>query len=253
MPIIVSDWPAPANVLGLTTTRSGGCSLPPWEDFNLAAHVGDELADVEDNRASLQRRLPPRTQVQWLQQVHGCEVVEALGEGAPPEADACWTRTPLIACAVLTADCLPVLLCDRHGTAVAAVHAGWRGILGGVLEQTVASMHRTPEELLAWFGPAIGPQNFEVGEEVRQRFIEASDTAERDSVAACFSDQSETPGTFMADIYGLARQRLYQLGLTAIYGGGHCTVADDSQFFSYRREGQTGRMASLVLMTGYPA
>lgn len=243
---IKPGWPAPANVVALTTTRKGGYSVAPYTSFNLADHVGDSPRAVSANRASLARDLPAVTGVHWLSQVHGVCVAEA-GRGEPcPVADASWSREPGHACAVLTADCLPVLLCSRAGDVVAAAHAGWRGLLAGVLENTVAAMGEEPEKLLAWLGPAIGPAVFEVGAEVRSAYLtDAADVAGTDN---CFVPNSANPGHFFADLYGLARLRLGAVGVYRVFGGELCTFSDPGRFYSYRREGQTGRMASIILL-----
>jgi YfiH family protein len=246
IPRIVPDWPAPASVLALCTTRRGGCSGGPYESFNIADHVGDDPADVRGNRERLATLLPEGSAIQWLSQVHGTAVVEAprAGDGAP-EADAVFSRQPGQACAVMTADCLPVLYCSERGDEVAAAHAGWRGLCGGVLEATVGSLKTDPGQLLAWLGPAIGPAAFEVGPEVRAQFLDA---AVSDDVDHCFSPSQMNPGHYMADLYGLARQRLAGMGVNKIYGGGYCTYTDAQRFYSYRRDGRTGRMASLILL-----
>ena len=241
---IVPNWPAPANVCALQSTRQGGVSPAPWASFNLGDHVGDDPVRVAANRALLRGLLPGEPC--WLQQVHGTFAVdvEKMAKTAPvPEADAAYARQPGQVCVVMTADCLPVLFCDRAGTVVAAAHAGWRGLLAGVLESTLHAMGVAPSELLAWLGPAIGPQAFEVGDEVRAAFVAHDPVA-----AAAFA--AHTPGKWLADIELLARQRLNQAGVTAIYGGGMCTVSDPERFFSYRRDGQTGRMAALIWLEG---
>lgn len=237
MSLIVPEWPAPARVKSLMTTRSGGSSQPPWTSLNLGDHVGDDPARVAANRARLRQQLP--AEPGWLKQVHSTRVVE-LGRASNPEADAAFTRQTAQVCAVLTADCLPVLLCDRTGSVVAAAHAGWRGLAGGVLEATVAAMQVPPEEILVWMGAAIGPQAFEVGDEVREAFV-----AQHQAAAVAFASQP-TPGKWLADIYQLARIRLGHAGIQAIYGGGRCTFSEADSFFSYRRDGVTGRMASLI-------
>ncbi len=237
---VVPDWPAPANVCALQTTRLGGVSAAPWAGFNLGDHVGDDPAHVAANRAALGGLLP--TEPCWLQQVHGIIAVDAAKMAKTTEAiiaDASYSRESGAVCVVMTADCLPVLFCDRAGSVVAAAHAGWRGLLAGVLESTIAAMAVAPDELLAWFGPAIGPQAFEVGDEVRAAFV-------ADSAQAAAAFVAQPAGKWLADIELLARQRLQAAGLTAIYGGGRCTVSDAENYFSYRRDGQTGRMASLV-------
>ena len=229
-------WPAPAPVRALTTTRAGGVSRPPWNAFNLATHVGDTPQHVAANRAALRRRFDLPADPVWLQQVHGARVVEA---GAAAEADAVWSRTPGQVCAVLTADCLPVLLCDRAGDCVAAAHAGWRGLAAGVLEATVAALPADAADLMAWLGPAIGPDAFEVGDEVREAFVTADARA-----GAAFRPAGD--GRWLADLYGLARLRLAAAGVTRVFGGGLCTFTDRDRFYSYRRDGVTGRMASLI-------
>lgn len=238
---IEPDWPCPPGLVALSTIRTGGFSAPPWDSFNLGDHVGDEPAAVARNRRRLLDLLPAGTRVQWLQQVHGTRMIRARGE-YPVEADACWTDRHGLACAVMTADCLPVLLCDQRGTAVAAAHAGWRGLCSGVLEAAVAALPCDAADLLAWLGPAIGPAAFEVGEEVRDAFLARSKDA-----GSCFMPSSRQ-GHYMADIYALARQRLAAAGVSRLYGGGECTFTDVERFFSYRRDGQTGRMATLVML-----
>ncbi|WP_296749491.1 peptidoglycan editing factor PgeF [Thiobacillus sp.] len=233
---IVPDWPAPARVKSLMTTRAGGVSLAPWGGLNLGDHVGDDPARVAANRSRLRERLP--AEPGWLRQVHSAHAVE-VGREPNPEADASFTRETGQVCAVLTADCLPVLFCDRAGSVVAAAHAGWRGLAGGVLEATVAAMQAPPGEILAWMGAAIGPQAFEVGDEVRQAFVNRHPEA-----GAAFVPHA--PGKWLADIYQLARIRLGHAGVQAIHGGGRCTFSEADSFYSYRRDGVTGRMASLI-------
>ncbi len=244
---IEPDWPAPPGVLALSTTRGGGRSSPPRAGLNLGDHVGDDPAAVAANRALLLRALPPGIRIQWLSQVHGVAVVEAGTCADVPVADACWTGRAGVACAVLTADCLPVLFCSRTGDRVAAAHAGWRGLLNGVLERTVAAMDVDPARLLAWLGPAIGPGAFEVGPEVRAAFLAAADAGARSAVAGCFSPFGARPGHWLADLYRLARLRLQGAGVTSIYGGQYCTFSDPARFYSFRRDGETGRMATLVM------
>lgn len=237
--MIYPDWPAPANVKAVTTTRPGGISKPPFDSFNLADHVGDEPDAVQQNRDILQRRLRLPAAPAWLDQVHGNRVVDVAQCGERPSADAGFcTRTGRV-CTVLTADCLPVLLCDRDGTRVAAAHAGWRGLAGGILEHSVIALGTDPGQLLAWLGPAIGPVAFEVGDEVRQVFVDQHAQA-----AGVFS--ATTDGRWLADLYRLARIRLQAVGVDAIYGGGFCTFTDREHFYSYRRDGTTGRTASLI-------
>jgi YfiH family protein len=234
---IVPDWPAPANVRALVTTRRRGHSRGPYADFNLADHVGDEPAAVAANRARLRGHLP--AEPLWLRQVHGTRCVVAEASPLVAEADASVSFTPDTVCAVLTADCLPLLLCDAAGTVVAAAHAGWRGLAAGVIESTVAAMERPGEELLAWLGPAIGPQAFEVGDEVR-----AACVAHDAQAAQAFTPHG--PGKWMCDIYELARQRLHALGVRRVTSADFCTASDEARFYSYRRDGATGRMASCI-------
>ncbi len=237
MKLLHPDWPTPANVHGLMTTRVGGVSAAPWASLNLGDHVNDDPAHVAANRARLNEHLPESPV--WLRQVHSARVVEA-GLMPDAEADACITRIPGRVCAVLTADCLPVLFCDRAGTVVGAAHAGWRGLAGGVLEATVAAMAVPPGEILAWLGAAIGPQAFEVGDEVRATFL-----AQHPGTEPAFVPQGAA-GKWLADIYALARIRLAHAGVHAGSGGGRCTLTESGRFFSYRRDGVTGRMASAV-------
>ena len=233
---LLPDWPAPANVRACVTTRAGGVSLPPFDGLNLGDHVEDEPQAVTENRRLLVELLGCRPA--WLKQVHSPDVV-AADPAQVPTADASWTATPGTACVVLTADCLPALFCDRAGTRVAAAHAGWRGLAGGVLENTVAALGGEPDELLVWLGPAIGPQSFEVGAEVREAFVAQHAEAERAFVP------SANAGKYLADLYSLARIRLAAIGVTAVHGGGLDTFSDP-RFFSYRRAARTGRFASLV-------
>ncbi|HSX90633.1 MAG TPA: peptidoglycan editing factor PgeF [Pseudomonas sp.] len=233
---IVPDWPAPARVKACVTTRAGGVSVAPFDSLNLGTHVGDDPVAVKKNRQRLLSQLGCKPA--WLQQVHGIDVLEAAPETLA-EADASWTATPGIACTVMTADCLPALFCDRNGTRVAAAHAGWRGLAAGVLETTLDALAVAPEDTLVWLGPAIGPQAFEVGAEVREAFV-----SQHAQAAQAFG-ASLNPGRYMADIYELARIRLAARGVAAVYGGGFCTYSDP-RFYSYRRAARTGRFASLI-------
>lgn len=234
------EWPAPANVCALQTLRGGGCSPAPWDSFNLGDHVGDEPARVVANRSLLRARLP--AEPAWLRQVHGTTVLDAALASADNEADASFARVGGVVCAVMTADCLPVLFCDHSGSVVAAAHAGWRGLLAGVLEATIAAMGVAPSHLMAWLGPAIGGQSFEVGEEVRAAFIMRDEAA-----SAAFVPVAG--GKWLADLYLLARQRLRNCGVNAVYGGTACTFLEADRYFSYRRDGVTGRMASLIWLS----
>ncbi len=231
-----AGWPAVAGVRSCVTTRTAGSSRAPFDAFNLGDHVGDDPLQVQANRDWLARQLDC-TPV-WLQQVHGIEVVEAQ-PGVVAIADACWSRTPGVACAIMTADCLPVLFADRAGTVVAAAHAGWRSLAAGVLEQTLTAMQVNSGDVQVWLGPAIGPQVFEVGPEVREAFV-----AQHATAATAFVP-SERDGHWLADLYQLARLRLTAAGVASVHGGGLCTLTDP-RFYSYRRNAVTGRMASLV-------
>ena len=234
---VIADWPAPARVRTLITTRQGGISETPYASFNLATHVGDRPEAVAGNRAQLRSMLP--AEPAWLNQTHSTRVICPEHTHGLVDADASHSAQAGTVCVVMTADCLPVLFCDQQGTRVAAAHAGWRGLCNGILEQTVTALQTDPARLMAWFGPAIGPDAFEVGAEVRQAFV-SQDAA---SVNA-FNPIAD--GKYLANLYQLARQRLQRMGLTAIYGGNFCTVIERDRFFSYRRDGKTGRMASLI-------
>ncbi|MFT6914124.1 MAG: YfiH family protein [Motiliproteus sp.] len=239
--LTVPDWPAPVTIGSLSTTRMGGVSQAPFDHLNLGDHVGDDPKAVRANRLLLQDALGADVRCQWLNQVHGTRVARLDRVGPVFDADAAVTRQPGIACLVMTADCLPVLFCNRQGTRVAAAHAGWRGLAEGVLEATLEAMEVPAAELLCWLGPAIGPQAFEVGDEVRQQFCRQYPEAE-----AAFVPQDRLRNSWLADIYQLARLRLARAGVTTIYGAKACTYTDRERFFSYRRDGQTGRMASLI-------
>jgi len=240
---IAPEWPAPSRVRTLITTRAGGVSIGAYAGLNLGMRSGDAIEVVARNRAELKQWLP--AEPVWLRQVHGTTVVEADGGNESPEADAALARRPGIVCAVLTADCLPVLVCDERGTVVAAVHAGWRGLCAGVIEQTLRAMERPPAALLAYFGPAIGPAAYEVGAEVREAFITAAEGGGAEAAAAFAPGR---PGKYYADLYALARLRLARGGVHRTYGGGYCTLTERERFYSYRRDGATGRMASLIWM-----
>ena len=243
---IVPEWPAPARVRSLITTRRGGVSVAPYASFNLGAHVGDDPLAVAANRRQLSRQLP--SSPYWLNQVHGTAVVDAgASQLRLPTADGALARTGATVCAVMTADCLPVLLCDETASVVAVAHAGWRGLHAGILENTVAAMRVPGSRLLAYLGPAIGPRAFEVGDEVRAAFVEVHAGA---AVAfTAIARKVDGSGGWLADIFLLARQRLARLGVEAVFGGRHCTVGQASRFFSFRRDGVTGRMASLIWLS----
>lgn len=237
---IEPDWPAPTNVRALMTTRVGGVSQGPYRSLNLGDHVADDAQSVAQNRALLGAALHlPATPV-WLDQVHGTNIVQLpVTGGVPPQADGSFSRSAGQVCAVMTADCLPVLLCDHHGTAVAATHAGWRGLAAGVIEKTVNAMAVGPDDLMAWLGPAIGPDAFEVGPEVVEAFVHQHSEARH-----AFRQTSQHH--WLADIYQLARLRLQKIGIQQIYGGGFCTYNDSERFYSFRRDKVTGRMAALI-------
>lgn len=241
MSLIIPDWPAPANVRACSTTRIGGFSQAPWNSLNLGAHVRDCLQTVQKNREQLCRLAGLPAMPDWLTQVHGTDVqsLPTVSPG-PLIADACQTTQTGQVCAVMTADCLPVLFCSADGRQVAAAHAGWRGLCQGVLEKTLAEFSCPPSEVLAWMGPAIGPQAFEVGPEVRDAFIAVDPAAE-----LAFRPYNNN-GKYMADLWLLARQRLTRAGVISVSGGGRCTYTESEYFFSYRRENNTGRMATLV-------
>lgn len=238
--LIVPDWKLPAGVKALLTTRSGGISKAPYAEFNLALHVGDDPGHVFENRRLLRERLP--AEPLWLDQVHGVRVARwsESASMAPPVADASVAFQPDQVCVVMTADCLPVLFSSRNGDVVAAAHAGWRGLLNDVLEETVRAMSVSPSQVEVWLGPAIGPGAFEVGDEVRAAFVE------RDVRHASAFRKGSQAGKWLADLFMLARQRLAWLGVGGVRGGGVCTWTEQEQFFSYRRDGVTGRFASLI-------
>ena len=240
--LVRPDWQLPVGAL--VTTREGGASAGAYASLNLGSRSGDEPAAVRENRRRLEALLP--SPPVWLRQVHGIRVADAdaaRAGGEEPEADAAVARQPGTVCAVLVADCMPVLLAEESGQVVAAAHAGWRGLCGGVLEATVEAMGVDPRRLLAWLGPAIGPQVYEVGEEVRQAFVA------RDAAAA-EAFRPARPGHWLLDLYAVARQRLAARGVSRVHGGGLCTYSDPARFFSYRRDGKTGRMAALIWLPG---
>jgi len=236
---IEPNWPAPPGIRALTTIRPGGYSQQPFDGLNMGDHVGDDPTAVKRNRQLLYQSLNLPSAPVWLNQVHSTQVIEV---GVVPEgweADALFSSAPDQACAVLTADCLPLLLCTRAGDRVAAVHAGWRGLAAGVIEATLDRLAVPGDEVMAWLGPAIGPACFEVGAEVRAAFLQHDPEAES-------AFKANRPGHWLADIYLLARQRLKARSVTSVWGGEYCTVTDKEQFYSYRRDGRTGRMATLI-------
>lgn len=233
---IIPDWPAPAGVKALQTTRTGGVSDGKYASLNLGDHVKDNPLHVAHNRQLLSPVLP--SEPIWLQQVHGIRVIDAGTSSCLETADASFTTLKEVVCVTMTADCLPVLLCDEAGTAVAAIHAGWRSLCDGVIEATVKTMPVEAGQLMAWLGPAVGPDAFEVGGEVREQFIAQDAQAE-----TAFRPHGEK---WLGDLYAIARQRLQALGIEHIYGGGRCTYSEEDTFFSFRRDGDTGRMATLI-------
>ena len=240
--VIQPDWPAPKRVRALVTTRQGGVSKPPFESWNMGDHVQDDEDAVAHNRKLLNPFLPKNSQVCWLQQVHGVELVEATSENLLAQADASHSQTLNQACAIMTADCLPVLLCDLDGTQVAAAHAGWRGLANGVLLKTLASFDRA-DKVIAWMGPAISQAHFEVGQEVKEAFADYPQAFV----------PSGRDGHFLADLYEITRQQLLNAGINAVYGGEYCSYKQDELWFSYRRathqgidKSATGRMVSCI-------
>jgi len=233
---IIPDWPAPANVKAIQTTRLGGYSVAPYGSLNLGLHVQDDGLAVAKNRQLLSDYLP--SEPVWLNQVHGVEVIDVTKSLCVQDADASFSKNKNVVCVTMTADCLPVLLCNQQGTAVASIHAGWRSLCDGVIEATIKMMGVESEELMAWLGPAIGPDAFEVGSEVREAFI--AQDAQADQAFNAYGDK------WLGDLYEIAKQRLNKQGLNKIYGGGECTYSNPSRYFSFRRDGLTGRMATMI-------
>lgn len=237
---ITPDWPAPTNIYAASTLRTGGVSQGAFDSLNLADHVHDRLSHVFENRQIITNMLALPAAPVWLQQTHSAKAVCAELATKQPEADASYTAKDNIVCTVLTADCLPILLCDQQGTMVAAIHGGWRGLLNGIIENTVLKI--PTRNMMAWLGPAIGAQCFVVGAEVRHAFINKSV-----QFASAFKQHEQDK--YLADIYQIAKIQLNIAGIQQIYGGQYCTVRDNGRFFSYRRDGQTGRMATLIWKT----
>lgn len=243
--LITPNWPAPDNIHAYSSTRLSGKSQGVYEGLNLALHVSDDPGIVVQNRRQLSEAINLPNEPFWLNQVHQSTALNTsmqqnkLEDGVAPDADASFSLQANQVCAVMTADCLPVLICNSQGDKVAAVHAGWRGLAEGVIENTVAGLNERPGRLLAWLGPAIGPQAFEVGEEVRSAFVDKFAQAELAFI-------QNRPGHYLADIYQLARLVLNGVGVKAIYGGEYCTFNDADHFYSYRRDGTTGRQVSLI-------
>ena len=235
--LIYPDWPAPKNVKALSTTRDGGCRSGPWTSLNLGGNTGDDVNSVAENRAKLRELLP--VEPVWLKQRHDTAIAQLDSVGYSLEADAAVSRQSGQVCAVLTADCLPLLLCERQGQAVAAVHCGWRGLSAGIIEAAVNALDFPPGQLMAWMGPAIGPDHYEVGADVFAAF-----SGYPSGAVAAFTPGR--PGHWQLDLYELTRMKLARIGVNSVFGGGYCTYSDASRFFSYRRDGETGRQASLV-------
>lgn len=241
---ITPDWPAPKHISAYTTLRKEGFSLPPFDHFNLANHVGDTSLHVEQNRSLLKKQIGLPSEPIWLEQIHSTHVIDADFENAGCEADASFTQKKDRVCVVLTADCLPILICNQEGTMVAAIHAGWRGLVNGIIEATLTTLNLPASQILCWLGPAIGPEKFEVGDEVREQFLSVCST---DSTAFIPSSNKR----WLANLYALARFRLQRMEVTHIYGGQFCTFSDPTRFYSYRRDGnKTGRMATLIWISG---
>lgn len=237
---ITPDWPAPENISCISTSRYGGVSQGKYSSFNLGAHVGDDVQFVKTNRELLINELQLPNAPTWLEQQHGKQIIKLTASNRNNiQADAAYTTEHGTVCAVLTADCLPVLFCDQQAGCVAVAHAGWRGLLCGVLENTLATLPAEEKQLICWLGPAIGPSKFEVGEEVRQKFVFKDQRHEK-------AFQSAHTGKYLADIYQLAKNILTIHGVEAIFGGGYCTYTEEERFFSYRRDGTTGRMATMI-------
>lgn len=237
--LIIPEWSLPEGVAACSSTRHGGVSVPPYDSLNLGAHCGDNLQHVEENRTRLYAAGTLPSRPVWLEQVHGKDVLKLTGEPyTSKRADASYSNIPGTVCAVMTADCLPVLFCNHAGTEVAAAHAGWRGLCAGVLEETIACFADKPENIMAWLGPAIGPAAFEVGPEVREAFMAVDVIAD-----SAFKPVGEK---YYGDIYTLARQRLAKAGVNHVFGGDRCTFTEKHDFFSYRRDKTTGRMASFI-------
>jgi YfiH family protein len=238
---LVPDWPAPASVHAFVTTRAGGVSSGAYESMNLGLSSGDSPDNVARNRAIVRALLP--SDPTWLAQVHGADVVDLDGHAGAerPRADAATTSIPGRVGVVLTADCMPLFLCDRAGSRVAVAHAGWRGLAAGVVENAVGALGAPGAEVLAWMGPAIGPDAFEVGPEVREAFVKVEPRADE-------AFRAHKPGKYLADLYALARQRLARAGVTRVFGGGACTFTETGRYFSYRRVQQSGRMGAFIWM-----
>lgn len=243
MDFITPNWPAPEHVKAFSTTRSGGVSSGPYQGLNLGLHVADDSSDVLQNRALLQQAVGLNQPLAWLNQVHSDVCIEITAPlNNTPDVDGSWTRANGLGCVVMTADCLPVLLTDKQGSFVAAVHAGWRGLCSGIIENTIKQVGAAPQQVLVWLGPAISQAAFQVGEEVKQAF----ETKNAQASQAFLPDSEK--GKWRADLYALARMQLANIGVKHVYGGEHCTFNEAERFYSYRRQSQTGRMASVIFL-----
>jgi purine-nucleoside/S-methyl-5'-thioadenosine phosphorylase / adenosine deaminase len=240
--LIIPNWPAPNNIKAISTTRHGGYSLAPYAQLNLGSHVGDDPHLVEQNHEYITQSANLPEEPRWLDQVHGTTVINSQHWHQDIKADAVFSQHTDHVCAVMTADCLPILLCNQQGNTVAAIHAGWRGLAAGIIEKTLQTFSCEPSEIMAWLGPSIGPSQFEVGLEVYELFV-ANDPIASEAF------KIKDPQHYLADIYLLARQRLQENNVEKVFGGDFCTVSDEERFFSYRRDGITGRMASMIWIT----
>ncbi len=249
--MITPEWPAPPHVRSCITTRLGGVSNEPYATLNLGLHVGDDATSVLKNRQALEQQLQLAHAPQWLEQIHGVKVIHAKTDGLVRTADGSYTNQAGVVCTVMTADCLPIFLCDKQGTQVAVVHCGWRSLAKGICARALQKFGANGKEInghdiIAYLGPAISQRHFEVGVDVLDAFFKSARTpTQQEQIAAAFIPGNR-PLHFYADIYALARAELESLGVTAVYGGDYCTYAQDALFFSYRRDGKTGRMASLI-------
>lgn len=241
---IIPNWNAPKQIQAFTTVRNGGVSQAPFDSFNLGSHVNDNLADVMKNRELLVEKFQLPQMPLFLNQTHSTKVIRLPYAGTDLEADAVYTNQPNQVCLIMTADCLPALFVSQDGKEIAAAHAGWRGLCDGVLEATVAEFECEPAQISVWLGPAIGPNSFQVGNEVIEQFCAFDPNAEE-----AFIEDGSTSGKFLGNLYQIAKQRLNKLGIVNIFGGDHCTYTEKEHFFSYRRDKQTGRMASLIWRT----
>ncbi|MEX2131734.1 MAG: peptidoglycan editing factor PgeF [Pseudohongiellaceae bacterium] len=245
--LLSPKWHVPANIVARVTTRQGGVSVGNYTSFNLGAYVGDDRNHVIENRQRLAQLIDSGIKLQWLNQVHGNRVIDAGKQSVFESADAAYCRQPGIACCITTADCLPVFIASRNGDEVGLIHAGWRGLADGVVENCLNAMKTAPDQCEVWLGPAIGPCHFEVGSEVRDRFLESADSGQCQAISRCFI-AAGTAGRYMADLYELTRIRLSAMGVASVSGGGLCTYCDEKNFYSFRVQPVTGRMLSLIYL-----